>query len=78
MDTLDFKLKELFKQLPQPLKLEALNYLKVLGKKAKLEKPTQAQVKEAKAGFGGAKAIIGDLPDNLDHISVSEDFEEFS
>jgi hypothetical protein len=72
MDALDLKLSQLLKQLPRPLKLKALNYLKSLSQ----QKPQESEAqKEFNAGFGGAKGLFvlkKDWDDNL-----SDEFTDY-
>lgn len=69
MDTLDFKLHELLKQLPRPLKLEALNYLNGLKQKRQQQVNTKNEKSEFKAGFGGGKGLFVLKEDWDSHLS---------
>lgn len=77
MEAIDDKIILALQDLPHGSKEKILGYIQKL-KSQSVEGPLQGHPKlTSKPGYGGAKDLLKYIPDDLDKISVSEDFEEY-
>jgi len=77
MEAIDNKIILALQELPQGIKEKVLGYIQKLKSQSAEHQPQEPSKITSKPGYGGAKDLLKYIPDDLDKISVSEDFEEY-